>query len=110
MFLKKLSQEFFSKSPFLNLDLQKARIFLENPHKEVNVPLPASLFCSACFPFLGLFLMVGFFKKFSYFIILKKWCFCKKFLAQFSYKQCFRDKFKVANNLLKCFLAIFSQS
>ena len=28
MFLKKLSQEYFAKSPFINLDLQKTRIFL----------------------------------------------------------------------------------
>ena len=41
--------------------------------------------------------MVGFLKKFSYFVILKKWRFCKKILAQFSYKQCFYNTFKVVN-------------
>ena len=41
--------------------------------------------------------MVGFFKKNTYFVIFKKWCFCKKFLAQFSYKLCFHKTFKVVN-------------
>ena len=45
----------------------------------------------------------GFFKKISYFVILKKLCFCKKFLAQFSYKQCFHNTFKVVNNFTEEF-------
>ena len=35
MFLKKLSQEFFAKSPFINLDLQKTRIFLKTHTKRL---------------------------------------------------------------------------
>ena len=51
--------------------------------------------------------MVGFFKKFTYFVILKKLCFCKKFLAQFSYKTCFHNTFKLLTILLKSFLQSF---
>ena len=34
-FQKKMSQEFFAKSPFLNLDLQKTRMFLKTHTKRL---------------------------------------------------------------------------
>ena len=42
--------------------------------------------------------MVGFYKNFSYFVILKNGVFAKKFLAQFSYKQCFHNTFEGVNH------------
>ena len=97
-FKKKLSQDFFAKSPFFNLDLQKTRILLKTHTKRLMFHY--QLFYSVQLAFIVLVSIFdgGVFNKFPYFVILKKWCFCKKFLAQFSYKQCYHNTFKVVNN------------
>ena len=98
MFLKKSRQEFFAKSPFLNLDLQKTKIFLKTHTKRLMFHY--QLFYSVQLAFLVLESIFdgGGFQKILIFCYLKKLCFCKKFLAQFSYKQCFHNTFNVVNN------------
>ena len=104
MFLKKLSQECFAKSPFFNSDLQKTRIFLKTHTKRLMFHY--QLFYSVQLAFLVLESIFDggvFQKKISYFVILKNGVFAKKFLAQFSYKQCFHNTFKVVNNFTEEF-------
>ena len=99
MFLKKMSQEFFAKSPFLNLDLKKTRIFLKTHTKRLMFHYQLVYSVQLAFLVLEPIFDGGVFQKILiYFVILKKRCFCKKFLAQFSYKQCFHDTVKVVNN------------
>ena len=53
--------------------------------------------------------MVGFFKKFSYFVILKNGVFAKNSWLNFLTKNVFTIHSKVLTILLKRFLAIFSK-
>ena len=65
---------------------------------------------SACFPCCGgLFLMEGFFKIFSYFVILKNGVFAKNSWLNFLTNNVFTRHSKLLTILLKTFLAIFSQ-
>ena len=95
---QKIEPRIFAKSPFFNLDLQKTRIFLKTHTKRLMFHYQLFYSVQLAFLVLGSIFDGGFFKKFSYFVIFKKWCFCKKFLAQFSYKQCFHNTFKVVIN------------
>ena len=103
MFLKKLSQEFFAKSPFFNLDLQKTRIFLKTHTKRLMFHYQLFYSVQLAFLVLGSIFDGGVFQKNLIFCYFKKWCFCKIFLAQFSYKKCFHNKFKVVNNFTREF-------
>ena len=98
MFLKKMSQECFAKSPFLNLDLQKTRIFLKTHTKRLMFHYQLFYSVQLAFLVLGSIFDGGVFQKIQIFCYFKKMVFCKKFLAHFSYKQCFHNTFKVVNN------------
>ena len=101
--LKKLSQEFFAKSPFFNLDLQKTKIFLKTHTKRLMFHYQPLYSVQLAFLVLGSIFDGGVFQKFLIFCYFKKWCFCKKILVQFSYKQCFHNTFKVVNNFTQEF-------
>ena len=99
MFLKKSSQDIFAKSSFFNLDLQKTRIFLKTHTKRLMVHY--QLFYSVQLAFLvleSIFDGVFFFQKILIFCYFKKNGVFAQILAQFSYKQCFHNTFKVVNN------------
>ena len=98
MFLKKLSQEFCAKSSFFNLDLQKTRIFLKTHTKRLMFHYQLFYSVQLAFLVLGSIFDGGFFKNSHILLFLKYVVFAKKFLAQFSYKQCFHNTFKVVNN------------
>ena len=90
----------FCKITFFKFRSTENKNFLENLHKEVDIALPDILFCSAYFPCSGAYICWWVFSKNSHtriLLFLKKCCFCKKFLAQLSYKQYFHNTFKVVN-------------
>ena len=110
MFLKKLSQEFFAKSPSFNLDLQKLRIFLKTHTKRLMFHYQLFYSVQLAFLVLGSIFDGGFCKKFSYFVIFKKnGVFAKKSWLNFLTNNVFIIHSKLLTILLKSFLAIFSQ-
>ena len=105
MFLKKSSQEFFAKSPFFNLDLQKTRIFLKTHTKRFMFHY--QLFYSVQLAFLVLESLFdgangGVFKKILIFCYFKKMVFLQKILGSI-FLQCFYNTFKVVNNFTQEF-------
>ena len=102
MFLKKLSQEIFAKSPFFNLDLQKTRIFLKTHTERLMFHYRLFYSVQLAYLVLGSIFDGGVFQKNLIFCYFKKMVFLQKilsFLAQFYNKQCFHNTFKVVNNL-----------
>ena len=81
MFLKKLSQEFFAKSPFFNLDLQKTRIFLKTHTKRLMFHYKLFYSVQLAFLVLGSIFDGGVFKKILIFCYFKKMVFLQKILG-----------------------------
>ena len=81
MFLKKMSQECFAKSPFLNLDLQKTRIFLKTHTKRLMFHYQLFYSVQLAFPVLGSIFDGGVFQKIQIFCYLKKMVFLQKILG-----------------------------
>ena len=100
MFLKKLSQEFFAKSTFFNLDLQKTRIFLKTHTKRLMFHYQLFYFVQLAFIVLGSIFAGGVFQKILIFGYFEKMVFFAKSLGSNSYKQCFHNTFKVVNNFI----------
>ena len=110
MFLKKLSQEFFAKSPFFNLDLQKTRIFLKTHTKRLIFHY--QLFYSVQLAFLALNSIFegGVFQNILILCYFKEnGVFAKNSWLNFLTNNVFTRHSKLLTILLKSFLAIFSQ-
>ena len=78
---EKIEPRIFCKITFFNLDLQKTRIFLKTHTKRLMFHYQLFYSVQLAFLVLGSIFDGGFFKKFSYFVIFKKCCFCKKILG-----------------------------
>ena len=88
MFLKKLSQECFAKSPFFNLDLQKTRIFLKTHTKRLMFHYHLFYSVQLAFLVLGSIFDGGGFSKKSH-IYFKKMVFLQKNLGPIFLKTMF---------------------
>ena len=67
--VKKLSQDFFAKSPFFNLDLQKRRIFLKTHTNRLMFHYQLFYSVQLAFLVLGSIFDGGVFQKILYFVI-----------------------------------------
>ena len=81
MFLKKLSQVFFAKSPFFNLDLQKTRIFLKTHKKSLMFHYQLVYSVQLAFLVLESIFDGGVFPKNLIFCYFKKMVFLQKILG-----------------------------
>ena len=111
MLLRKSSQEYFAKSPSLNLDLQKMRFFLKTHTKRLIFHYQT--FYSVQFAFLVLepIFVDGEFKKNLIFCnFLKNGIFAKNSWLNILSNNVFNMHSKLLTILLEHFLAIFSQS
>ena len=111
MFFKKMSREFFAKSPFFNLDLQKTRIFLKTNTKRLMFHYQLVYSVQLAFIVLGSIFDGGVFKKNPIFGYFQEMVFLQKnSWLNFLTNNVFIIHSKLLTILLKSFLAIFSQS
>ena len=106
MFFKKLSQEFFAKSPFFNLDLQIKRIVLKTHTKRLMFHYQLFYSVQLAFLALGPIFDGGVFQDILIFCYLKKMVFLqKKSWLNFLTNNVFTRHSKLLTILLKSFLA-----
>ena len=98
MFFKKISQEFFAKSLFFNLELQKTRNFWKTHTKRLMFHYQLVYSVQLAFLVLGPIFDGGVFQKILIFCYLKKIVFLQKILGSIFLQQCFHKTFKVVNN------------